>query len=938
MSNPTRPCLKSRLLSMLLLASIVVATPSTLSAAPKFSPKTYSDEESFQVRKIVEFWKDGDHDIVQNQINHFFSNFSDSEFNQYFHWILGDIFLENSNYEAALEQYQKISHPGLKEQMLANELQCYYQLEQYEALYQVAKPYLADSDLGQHHDEVHLFAAEALYNQALVADSIESTQLLAREARNLYAKIDQKHYLDQAGFALARIHSLLGEYEAAAQAFSQLAATKPSLSEDLLFEAATCQVEYNEEAALKTFLQIQAKKNGRFSEASYNILVILFQKGAYSDVVTNFNTHKQDLNAETVNQLQLILGKSYFALEDYTASSTCLERYMKHEKHPSEALKNALLTQMNNANYTNDQELYEQSFARFDSLFPGDAQTPKALFIQALMYKEQQKKEPAFEKLCSIRALYPEFAKDKAFIFEYALLALETEDYNESYAAIGQYIATAQTQEEGQLAAKILLSDALYLHNTAEHHPEYTANAYFDDLCFVLEHKQNFTKEEDHYFSLIFAKALFNQKRYEETIYYLNDNLLSHDEGVETQLLAKAHFLEGRSFLEGKNDPEASNYHLQKALELDDKQPGALEIKLQVYNNYLALAEHSEPETQEALLDEAANNLFSVISEAPEKVSGDNTLWMANHYFAKKDRIPLQDQEQLNQVLSRAEVCFSHLLKKEGTYVEITSETLFLEPEMLKYAKVLQTSQKLSEKRALIETLVAMQSVSGDLEWSYKNEALYELAQTYKAMGEIDKAVQTFSALAEADQGFSSTVAAKALFETTKIKFESLSKKARSKKSPEMISLLENLKTLQIRKNPFSEPVHLESALEYAQIRTELAKPEEQVDQYLFFLSRLVEDYRNVEEDLNTKAYHLGLAQDAKQLAIYENYMSFVEAERVRVKGLLHKEANEQALYEESFNHARELLEAIGSHKQCNEELKKRVAVSLELLKKDLAQ
>ncbi|PCI77645.1 hypothetical protein COB21_02705, partial [Candidatus Aerophobetes bacterium] len=619
----------------------------------------------------------------------------------------------------------------------------------------------------------------------------------------------------------------------------------------------------------------------------------------------------------------------YFAQENFTASANCLEKYIAYEQEASSTLKNALLTQMNNASSTGNQGLYESSFAKFDKLFPGDPQTSKALFIQALMHKEQGKSKEAFDNLCFIKEGYPELAEDKAFIFEYAVLALDNGEFNESYNSIAGYIDIA-TDVERQSASKILLASAVHKHNTPAENPSYNQSIYFNDLRFVASYKQEFSEEESDYFALIFAKAQFDMGMYEETVHYLNDTILSDSSNVSDQMLSKAHFLQGRCFLDGRVDPEASNIHLEKSLELDPKQPGALEIKLQIYNNYISLSANED----NAMLESAANHLFTVVQEAPEKVSQENVLWLANHFFSKS-KIAHTDSTVVNTLLENADFCFSSLLTEGDSYVAINEDTLFLELETLKYSKVLQERVLLDKKLALIKNLIHSQKTSPSYDWQYKDEALYELASTYKELGQVSNAVDTFSVICNSGSGFNSAVSAKALFETTKIKFGTIAKKNRTIESQEIISLLENLKTLQIRKNPSSEPIHLESALEYAQIRKELSNPEEQVDKYLFFLNRILEDYKN-DEDLSTKAYHLSLAQDASRQNMYNNYIQYIEAEQVRMKGVMHQNSGEAEPMRESFGIAKELLEEINQSEACNKQLKTRVLRSLDLIQKDL--
>src|SRR3990167_9077152 len=81
-----------------------------------------STKEAFLVRRIAEFWKDGDYTIVKNQILDFFNTFPESTSKDYFLGILGDIYLHDTEYNNALASYDKIQDKNVIEKIMVNKL------------------------------------------------------------------------------------------------------------------------------------------------------------------------------------------------------------------------------------------------------------------------------------------------------------------------------------------------------------------------------------------------------------------------------------------------------------------------------------------------------------------------------------------------------------------------------------------------------------------------------------------------------------------------------------------------------------------------------------------------------------------------------------------------------------------------------------------------
>eukprot|EP01066_Platyproteum_vivax_P002292 Platyproteum_vivax@DN12807_c0_g1_i1.p1 len=104
-----------------------------------------SDEEAFLIRRIAEFWKDGDFGIVKTQIVAFLDKYPESELKDCFLGILGDIYLQENKYENALSSYQQIQNSFVMEKTILNKLQCYYELDQYPELSTDGRPFLSNT-------------------------------------------------------------------------------------------------------------------------------------------------------------------------------------------------------------------------------------------------------------------------------------------------------------------------------------------------------------------------------------------------------------------------------------------------------------------------------------------------------------------------------------------------------------------------------------------------------------------------------------------------------------------------------------------------------------------------------------------------------------------------------------------------------------------------
>ncbi|MCH9617557.1 MAG: hypothetical protein SP1CHLAM9_08750 [Chlamydiia bacterium] len=136
---------------------------------------------------------------------------------------------------------------------------------------------------------------------------------------------------------------------------------------------------------------------------------------------------------------------------------------------------------------------------------------------------------------------------------------------------------------------------------------------------------------------------------------------------------------------------------------------------------------------------------------------------------------------------------------------------------------------------------------------------------------------------------------------------------------------------MQIKKNPLSEPLHLEAALEYAKIRGAIAEGKTPHIKYLFFLGRVREDFNDKSDPLTVK-YKEELSKIDGMSDLFTKYMKFVDAEAFRMEAIIKAKDGHMAMSYELSRKAEQLLKNLESG-TLSIYLSSRVKESQELLK-----
>ena len=114
-----------------------------------------------------------------------------------------------------------------------------------------------------------------------------------------------------------------------------------------------------------------------------------------------------------------------------------------------------------------------------------------------------------------------------------------------------------------------------------------------------------------------------------------------------------------------------------------------------------------------------------------------------------------------------------------------------------------------------------------------------------------------------------------------KLKYSQINPTNRTSDNPDILAILHNLKDLQIQKKLLAEPIHLEAALDYAEIRCNMTAPEEQAKNSHFFYKRMVDDFNNLEDPI-TQEYAILRQQHPEKNAIFNAYMQYARAQMLK--------------------------------------------------------
>ncbi len=890
------------------------------------SMKTDNEEEAFTVRRIIEFWKDGDYEIVKKQIVDFLSANPKSSLKDHLQGILGDIYLNERNFEIALKTYAKIDHPEVLAKTFINKLQCLYELQNFSELSQQASRYLQTAkNIPQDRlEELYFLFAEAMFYRGRdQADSQEKNSLYL-QAGSYYQKLLQSPYREISLFALAEIHRGLEEYSQAATIYHELSERYPDQREELLFHAATMQAKYDENLAIENFQRVIAIHGKHEEKAQYNLLALYFQSQQYDRFLDAAKSAK--ISQEQSDLFQYMTGKSWYMKENYTNAKELLQQYIQSQTASSEYLKNALLLQMTCANQLDDVTLFRECLENFQSRFPNDAELPKALFMHAVMCKSRQDLSLVQEELAKIMQKFPNFAEQESLLFEYALVVHEKKQWEDSYQRFKEFLNKYPSSTYKNIASKYYLSSCFHLQQNPNDQKTitYSKEDFARDLHRIIYKSSILNEDELKDYKLLYGKVLFQIGKYQDSLELFKKYAEDHPDGAG---LSELHYYMALNHFQLGSSPHQFYSHMEKALTLDPSLQEDVAVQLQMYNAYVnQVNQLKDGPEKTTFMSKAAWHLYQAYQLPGTELKIENRLWLANYYLEQlKANASDLDRETVYQ---RGKELFSGvLLKEKNELLAMTKDTVYLEGEVLKFVELLNENQEFSQSLSLLQNLVEKQSLSPEYNWKFQDQVLLQLAKNYEVLGQKDKAGETYQFLLKTKYD---AVKSEASLHYARLQYNFLSPQSKNLNNPEVMEILNLLKDLQVKKHADTEPLHLEAAIEYAKIRYDLSPNDERVEKYLFFLNRLKEDFETNSDPLSG-AYHQALKSSSKKFQIFDGYLKYVDAEIMRMRAKIEAALNNTLEAEECNEKALSLLTEIQTGNAIPQ-LQERVKQSIELI------
>ncbi|HSX37617.1 MAG TPA: tetratricopeptide repeat protein [Chlamydiales bacterium] len=304
-----------------------------------------SGEEALFLRRIADFWQEGEYGIAKKQLEEFLIAYPQSPFSSLLHASLGDLLLREKNFSEALAAYSAISSPDLVKRTFLNRMECLYNLEWYATLADECEACLLKQPIdADTQEKTTFYLAIALYQQCLSAN--KEPQILynlAKRAEPYFEILLKTDLSSEIAHAFSHLCCILKEYEKAANLYLDLAAKEPAMEEEMTFQAALIQAQYDKSKALETLAGIAKKGQTKGKEAAYNCMVLFFESGRYEELIDSRDSILASIAEEKKAIAHYFLGRSLIHLEKYREAAEELTTFLALDPENDKIAKGRLL-------------------------------------------------------------------------------------------------------------------------------------------------------------------------------------------------------------------------------------------------------------------------------------------------------------------------------------------------------------------------------------------------------------------------------------------------------------------------------------------------------------------------------------------------------------------------------------------------------------------
>lgn len=904
---------------------LCLVTSSALCAA------TSSSQEAFFLKRITEYWKEGDYDVAKSQILTFFKKYPESGASDSLHTMLADLYMQERNYEEALRHYLQISSEETQNKISYNKSISLFETKRYSELIEHVSRALASPIRPAESETMEFFLAESLLRKGMQQTDPSEKKAYLTSALPHYKHLLDGKFAEHALTPAAEISHRLGLKEDACHYYSLLVEKRPHEREALLFQVASLQEDFKPKEAIKTYGQVYKLHGKKAPEAAFLQLQLLFKEQKYKDLLLYQEEAMRHVAEDKLPIAHYWIGKSLFYLEDYAqATSHLMKTYTCAELNPAEY---KLLTKslISCAAKTKNAELLQTLIHNWEEKSASDSEMAEAYLLQYQILSSNNKAAAA-ACLRKILEKFPAHKDRESILYNLANLEYLQKEWEASEETFSVLLKEYPSSRFSTTVWRQRINCAI---EEAKGASAETAHIKQGVLANVLKEalstKKVLNASERKEYQLAYCKLLMQLSKEEEALTELHEFL---DNNPKDENLGWIYYMMAQAYAKSDEEPSLFISYAEKALSTDDSLPQKAQLQATLFNAYLTMAGSAQEHEKSQLMTKAADHLFASYANG-NKIKRDNLLWLANFYYevAKEEKL-----ENKNSTLACTKtIALVEDLLGIHSYppsLKLSAERLSQESEMLKLAEVLGWVGKDNEKIDVLEVLTYQQKSQPDLPWKYPRKALFDLARSYENAGKSEEAIQTYDYLVESSEYSTSYIAHLAMLERARLKFAGLTT-AVDEEAPEWQSVLNDLKDLELKKKLSSEPIHLEAALSYVEFKTSHL-PEEKKKQKTLQLLQLVKENFSSEQDPKVKEYLAAASLYPEKAGLHTSYMRLIDSLIYRTKAEIAEQNQDGAQAKILFFQAKQELQAIPDRSQLPSELLNRIHSNTEAMEKRL--
>ncbi len=881
-----------------------------------FSAETSTQEARF-LKRMKEYWKEGDFDTAKKQIRSYLEQNQASNLNEEMHLLLGDLYLKEGNFLSALDEYTQITKEELKEKVFYNKVLCFYETDNVGQLAAISKTFSSKDSLTlEQKNSVRYLCASSLFEHYM--NSQAKDPIVLEKSKELFESCAGTSFENLSLYPLARLHEISGNKKLSASYYEAASQFHPDLTTAFLFQAAMLRSEEAPHLAISTFEQIFSVPSSQQSEALYNCLTLQYKTKQFKELASVYESNHHLLSEEHEEIARELFGKSLYHLGEFEKAIDPLLDTLNQSKVLA-SQRTAQLMLLECACKIQNVELYHKMFRNPSYPLVNDENYPKAHLVYLGLLKSNERYPEFIEESKVFADQNPNSPDREQVLWDTSHFLYQSKNWKEADRLFAAFIKDYPSSKSVSNALRLQLNCALFEVQTG---PESSASAsrqvLIGKIREILPKENVLTDAEKETFSFELAKNLFLEEKFEEA---LSASQTLIEQTPQTRFMEEIETLQTLCYLSHPKYLSQFIDHAEKLLEKSPNFAEADKLRLHLFNAYVQKAEGVPPQERELPLHRAADHLYVLLEKNSSSLKAENILWLGEHYYGLSQKLqedPLSPQNLKTCYLERSIHAFDALLPAEGSSIEGATEL-----SLLRLSTLFSLSNQ-AEKKAIY--LSRFLNTGESIQSPIQRELLRELAKTHETLGNPLKALDLYNTLIQNHPG--SSVRALAILDRSKLLSSYLPKDQQTEENLSYAQNLNDLKDLEVQRSLLSEPLHLEAGLEYISWKSSLGREDLAQKQKKIQLLNLFKE--NFASELLEESSDPSLKDKEHILA---SYLKFADAEILRLEASLIETPDEAEAVKRS---ALSKLEELLLQTSLPEELKTRIEMSQQSLGNNL--